>query len=104
MAIRGAAWRVSGEHVQPGQSAAPDRPHTPGRTLLPEGAYAARTETGGSYVSFFLCLEAQPLETSPSPPPAGDLRRPGGSEEGDRLQPLPDLPGQREHGDGPAAR
>lgn len=49
MAVRGAAWRVSGEHVQPGQSAAPDGPHTLGHTLLPEGAHDARAQTGGQY-------------------------------------------------------
>lgn len=53
VAIRGAAWRVSGEHVQPGPSAAPDRPHTFGHTLLPEGADAAGAEAGGS--SGFCC-------------------------------------------------
>lgn len=47
--ICGTAWRVSGEHVQPGQSAAPDGSHTFGHTLLPEGTYTACTETGGKY-------------------------------------------------------
>lgn len=49
VAVRGAAWRVPREHVQPGQSAAPDGPHTFGHTLLPEGAYTPCTETGGLY-------------------------------------------------------
>lgn len=34
---------------------------------------------------------------------AGNARWPGGPEEGDRLQPVPHLPGQRQRGDGAAA-
>lgn len=49
VAVRGTAWGVSGEHVQPGQSAAPDGPHALSHTLLPEGTYPACTETGGTY-------------------------------------------------------
>lgn len=46
VAIRGAAWSVSGEHVQSGPSTAPDGPYTLGHTLLPKGAVATCMETG----------------------------------------------------------
>lgn len=77
--VPGAAWRVPGEPLQPGPGAAPDGPHAPVHPLLPEGSDAAAQEAGG------------------------DSRRPGGSEAGDRLQPVPRLPEQRQPGDSKAA-
>lgn len=49
VAVCGATWSVSGEHVQPGQSAAPDGSHTFGHTLLPQGPCVACTKAGGKY-------------------------------------------------------
>lgn len=114
VAVHGAARWVSGEHVQHGQSAAPAGPHTLGHSLLPEGPHAACTETGGLLtlarctLVFITVLPHKIFPAFcpslfPSPPPAGYARRAGGSEPGDRLQPLPHLPGQWERGDSPAA-
>lgn len=47
VAVRGATWSVSGEHIQPRQGATPDGSLTFGHTLLPEGPGTACAEAGG---------------------------------------------------------
>lgn len=49
MEVLGATWQLPGEHVQSRQSGAPAGPHTFGHPLLPDGAGAACTESGGTF-------------------------------------------------------